>query len=193
MEKRWIKAATILQPSIEVCGVRLLKFSLRHRVALEAIDSPVLRVNAPMTASHLVAAVKILSSKTIEEIATPATFKQKFWVSRMEFNRSLLVTEMAKLIQYLDAQATWPRFWHDEDNKNAKADNGIPWQLAVVASLVRNGCTTEEAWTMPEAEAIWLHMANCAYQGSEVKIISDEEWDAMMKYKQSIKQETNQN
>lgn len=193
MEKRWIKAATILQPSIEVCGTRLLKFSLRHRVALEAIDSPVLRPNAPMSASHLVAAVKILSSKTIEEIATPATLKQKFWVSRLEFNQSLMVTEMAKLIQYLEAQANWPRFWQDDEKKNSKADNGIPWQLAVVASLVRNGCTTEEAWTMPEAEAIWLHMANCAYQGSEVKIISDEEWDAMMKYKETLKQENNQN
>lgn len=192
MEKRWIKAATILQPSIEVCGVRLLKFSLRHRVALEAIDSPVLRQGAPMSASHLVAAVKILSSRTIEEIATPATLKQKFWVSRLEFNRSLLIQEMAKLIEYLECQAAWPRFWQDEE-KDGKVNTSIPWQLAVVASLVRNGCTTEEAWTMPEAEAIWLHMANCAYQGSEVKIISDEEWDAMAKYKETLKQETKQN
>jgi hypothetical protein len=191
MEKRWIKAATILQPSIEVCGTRLLKFSLRHRVALEAIESPVLRPGAPMTASHLVAAVKILSSKTIEEIATPATLKQKFWVSSMEFNQSMLIKEMSKLIEYLDLQASWPRFWQDDDNKNPKADNGIPWELAVVASLVRNGCTTEEAWTMPEAEAIWMHMANCAYQGSEVKIITDQEWDAMMKHKESLKEQSN--
>jgi hypothetical protein len=191
MEKRWIKAATILQPSIEVCGTRLLKFSLRHRVALEAIDSPVLRPGAPMTASHLVAAVKILSSKTIEEIATPATLKQKYWVSSMEFNQSRLINEMSKLIQFLDLQASWPRFWQDDDNKNSKGDNGIPWELAVVASLVRNGCTTEEAWTMPEAEAIWMHMANCAYQGSEVKIITDKEWDAMMKHKESLKEQSN--
>jgi hypothetical protein len=190
MEKRWIKAATILQPSIEVCGVRLLKFSLRHRVALEAIDSPVLRPGAPMSASHLVAAVKILSSKTIEEIATPATLKEKFWVSRIEFNQSLLIKEMSKLIEYLNLQASWPRFWQEEENKDSKANNGIPWQLAVVASLVRNGCTTEEAWTMPEAEAIWMHMANCAYQGSEVKIITDEEWEAMRKHKEELNTET---
>jgi hypothetical protein len=44
---------------------------------------------------------------------------------------------------------------------------------------------------MPEAEAIWMHMANCAYQGSEIKIITDQEWDAMMKHKESLKEKSN--
>jgi hypothetical protein len=184
MEQRWIKAATILQPEIRVCGVRLLPFCLRHRVALEAINSPVLDPKKQMTAKHLVAAVKILSSSKTEDIVTPPTLRQKFWVARMTYNESILVEEVAKLITYLNEQAFWPRFWEKDnagDNKVNKA--GIPWQLAVIASLTRNGCTLEEAWTMPEAEAIWLHIAHSTAMGAEVSVMSDYEWEAIQKYK----------
>ena len=184
MEQRWIKAATILRPEIRVCGVRLLPFCLRHRVALEAIDSPVLNPSRPMTAKHLVAAVKILSSSKIEDIVTPPTLREKFWVARMTFGEKILVEEIAKLVEYLNAQAFWPRFWEkgdQGDNKTNKA--GIPWQLAVIASLTRNGCTIEEAWTMPEAEAIWLHIAHSTAMGADVSVMSDYEWDAIQKHK----------
>jgi hypothetical protein len=184
MEQRWIKAATILQPEIRVCGVRLLPFSLRHRVALEAINSPVLDPKKPMTAKHLVAAVKILSSSQIADIVTPPTLRQRFWVARMTFNESVLVEEVSKLISYLNEQAFWPRFWEKDsagENKVNKA--GIPWQLAVIASLTRNGCTLEEAWTMPEAEAIWLHIAHSTAMGAEVSVMSDYEWEAIQKHK----------
>jgi len=189
MEKRWIKAATLLQPSIEVCGKRLLPFCLRHRVALESIDSPVILTDKPMTAKHLVAAVKILSSKSIEEIATGATLREQFWVNRMRFSSDILISEIAKLSAYLNAQALWPRFWEKEGNMNK---SGIPWQLVVVASLTRNGCSLEEAWTMPEAEAIWLHTAHSASLGADVAVMSDNDWDAIQKYKATNKSETNQ-
>lgn len=184
MDKRWIKAATILQPSIEVCGIRLLPFSLRHRVALEAIDSPVLEPGKPMTPKHLVAAVRILSSHTLQEVARPATLRDKFWVARLTFSEELLIIEIQKLISYLNAQAFWPRFWEKGDGGDNKASkSGIPWQLAVVASLTRNGCTLEEAWTMPEAEAIWLHIAHSTALGADVSVMSDFEYEAIQKYK----------
>lgn len=183
MEKRWIKAATILQPSVEVCGVRLLPFCLRHRVALEAIGSPVLDTSKPMTAKHLVAAVKILSSSRLDQIVTPPTLREKFWVARMTYGEDILVAEMGKLISYLNEQAFWPRFWDKSEEGKTTSKEGIPWQLVVVASLVRNGCTLEEAWTMPEAEAIWMHVAHSTAAGAEVAVMSDSEWEAIQKYK----------
>lgn len=183
MEKRWIKAATILQPSIEVCGRRLLPFCLRHRVALEAINSPVLDPSRPMTAKHLVAAVKILSSSRLDQVTTPPTLREKFWVARMTYGESILIAEMGKLIAYLNEQAFWPRFWDKSDNNSTSSKEGIPWQLVVVASLVRNGCTLEEAWTMPEAEAIWMHVAHSTASGANVSVMSDTEWEAIQKYK----------
>ena len=183
MEKRWIKAATILQPSIEVCGVRLLPFCLRHRVALEAINSPVVETEKHISPAHLVAAVKILSSRTIEQVAKPATLREKFWVSRMQFSEEILVGEVSKLVSYLNQQAFWPRFWEKGGSEGTYNKAGIPWQLAVIASLTRNGCTLEEAWTMPEAEAIWLHIAHSTALGADVSVMSDDDWEAIQKYK----------
>jgi hypothetical protein len=184
MEKRWIKAATILQPSTEVCGIRLLPFCLRHRVALEAIDSPVLEPKKPMTPKHLVAAVRILSSNSLSDVVRPATLRDKFWVARMTFSEELLIGEVQKLVSYLNEQAFWPRFWEKGDGGDNKASKcGIPWQLAVIASLTRNGCTLEEAWTMPEAEAIWLHIAHSTALGADVSVMSDYEYEAIQKHK----------
>jgi len=193
MEKRWIKAATILQPSIEVCGVRLLPFCLRHRVALEAIDSPVMNPAKPVTPAHLVAATKILSSFNLADMATPATLREMFWVSRMQFSEKILVAEVAKLIAYLNQQAFWPRFWEKDSAAGETNKNGIPWQLAVIASLTRNGCTLEEAWTMPEAEAIWMHIAHSTALGAEVSVMSDVEYEAIQKYKKEQANQTNRN
>lgn len=193
MEKRWIKAATILQPSIEVCGVRLLPFCLRHRVALEAINSPLLIAGKPVTPAHLVAATKILSSFSLAEMTTKATLREKFWVSRMQFSQEILVAEISKIIDYLNQQAFWPRFWEKGETSGPTNKNGIPWQLAVIASLTRNGCTLEEAWTMPEAEAIWMHIAHSTALGADVSVMSDDEYDMIQKHKKEHNSQSNRN
>jgi hypothetical protein len=36
---------------------------------------------------------------------------------------------------------------------------------------------------MPEAEAVWLHVANTIASGAKVEIVSDVEWTAMERYK----------
>jgi hypothetical protein len=36
---------------------------------------------------------------------------------------------------------------------------------------------------MPEAEAIWLHIAHCSASGADISVISDKEWEAMETYK----------
>ena len=55
--------------------------------------------------------------------------------------------------------------------------------MAIVSNLTRNGCSLQEAWTMPEAEAVWLHVANTIAAGAKVEVVSDEEWAAMERYK----------
>lgn len=181
MSKRWTNAATIVRPTIEVCGRRLLPFCLRHRVALEAIGSPVVFTDSPMTPVHLVAAVRILSSYDLEEVRGPNTLRDKFWLARLSYSQDRLFEQVRLLNQYIESQEHWPRFWVKEEGGSGKS--GIPWQLAVVASLVRNGCTLEEAWTMPESEAVWLHIAHTTAAGAEISIITDAEAEAMEKFK----------
>ena len=170
----------MLPPTIEVCGTRLLPFCLRHRVALAAINSPVLTQDSDISGADLIAAVRILSSRTIDEVRRPTTWKEAWWASKLRRNRSLLIAEASKLLVYFQAQSLWPRFW--EKSKGSAKECGTPWELVVVASLIRNGCTTEEAWTMPESEAVWLHIAHIQAEGASVQIVSDHEWDLMQRY-----------
>jgi len=178
---RWTQAATILPPTIEVCGSRLLPFCLRHRVALDAINSPVLDTEKEMSAEHMLAAVRILSSNELKDLRNTPTLKEKYWFVRLTFSRKELMSEMVKLSIYMQEQSLWPRFWV-KDSANSKTDS-FPWPLAVVASLCRNGCSLTEAWTMPEAEAIWMHIAHCSASGADISVVSDYEWQAMEKHK----------
>lgn len=182
MASRWTNAATILPPTVEVCGYRLLPFCLRHRVALEAISSPVLLTDLPMTPEHLIAAARILSTHDVASVRRPASLRDRYYINRLSFSRSAMTAELVKLHAYIVEQSLWPRFWAKEESAGS---NGIPWTLAVVSSLIRNGCTLTEAWTMPEAEAIWLHVSHCKADGGNVSIVSDEEWEAMARFKQA--------
>ncbi len=134
-----------------------------------------------MTAEHMIAAVRILSTHNIDSVRAKPTLREKYWNGRMTFSRRVLSEQMGALLIYMEAQSLWPRFWVKD---NAKSNEGaLPWPLAVVASLNRNGATLEEAWTMPESEAIWLHIAHCSASGADISVISDKEWDAMEAYK----------
>lgn len=157
-------------------------------MALEAIDSPVLETDKEMSAEHMLAAVKILSSHDLKELRTPPTLRDKYWFMTLTFSRKALMAEMAKLAVYLEEQSLWPRFWVKNEGKSNKAE-AFPWPLAVVASLTRNGCSLNEAWTMPESEAIWMHIAHCSAAGAEISVVSDVEWEAMEKYKKQEAEE----
>jgi hypothetical protein len=133
-----------------------------------------------MTGAHLVAAVRILSTHDLETIREAPSIRERVWGFRADISKALLFGEMVKLHHYMTAQSLWPRFWVKE-NKSTPGE--IPWILSVVANLVRNGCTLEEAWTMPEAEAIWFHVAHCNALGADVSLITDEEWKAMEDFK----------
>jgi hypothetical protein len=180
MEKRWIKAATILPPTIKVAGIRLLPFCLRHRIALEALDSPVLDTTKAVGPSDLILAVRVLSTHNFEDIRRPWSMGEQFRIALYNHSPARFIAELRKLVIYFEAQSLWPRLWQKDEKPKSVS---IPWQLTAVASLVRNGCDLEAAWTMPEAEAIWLYFANCKAEGASVEIISDEEWSAMERHK----------
>lgn len=187
MSSRWIQAATIMPPTVKVCGYRLLPFCLRHRIALEAIDSPVLKVGSLVSPEDILVACRILSTHRIADVISPFGLSEGYHLARMKISKSIFTKECSKLLSYFNYQSLWPRFW--ENDKNDRKSS-IPWQLSVVACLVRSGHTTEESWTMPEAEAIWLHVTHLRAAGAKLDVVSDSEWKAMEEYKRS--QATNQ-
>lgn len=187
MENRWNKAATILAPTIEICGRKLLPFCLRHRVALEEIDSPLLNLEKSMTVDQLLATVRVLSTHNFEEIRKPLSWNELLLARKLSKNRKLFIEQCYNLSLYMQAQSLWPRFWVKDNDSNKSSS--VAWTLAIVTSLMRNGCTYEQAWTMPESEAVWMHIAHSQANGSSVEIVSDNEWQAMEKYKRQQAEE----
>jgi hypothetical protein len=186
---RWTQAATILPPTIKVCGRRLLPFCLRHRVALEAINSPLLSLDSDIRAEDVMAGIKILSSHNIQDFKKPLSFFELIHLHNMRVSKKKLKKEAGKLLLYFQAQSLWPRFW-DQDKKGK--DIGVDWPLVVVANLTKNGCSLTEAWTMPEAEAVWLHVANLIGDGVDVKLVTETESKAMENELKELEAEKNQ-
>jgi hypothetical protein len=166
----------MLPPTLKVCGRNLLPFSLRHRVALEAIGSPVITPGKACTVSDLLFAVRILSSHELADSRRPTTWYEHYLACKFTVSSEAFAQQLVNLHIYLEAQALWPRFWEKKEKAN---HGGIPWHLSIVAGLMRYGCDLEKAWTMPEAEAVWLYIANCKADGARIDLITDEEFDAM--------------
>ena len=179
----------MLPPTLKVCGRTLLPFTLRHRVALETIKSPVLSNGSDLTIPDILFAVRILSTNDLNDTREGPTWREKFLGFLYAIRPEKAVAEALKLRVYFEAQSLWPRFW--EKGEKAK-DNGIPWQLTIIANLVRNGTPIAQAWTMPESQAIWLYIANCKAEGAKLDLITDDEAAAMERETESIKKpETN--
>jgi hypothetical protein len=183
---RWTQSATILPPTIKVCGRKLLPFSLRHRLALESIDSPLLDFSKPIGAEDVIAGARILSTHNLAEVREPLSFWELVTLKKLQVSKKNLKAEAYKLLVYFQAQALYPRFW--ESDKPTK-DSPIDWKLIVVANLVANGLSLTEAWTMPESEAVWLHMAFLQRSGCDIKLVTDHEWEVMQKELEELENE----
>ena len=179
MDARYLKAITVLPDQDKVCGRTLKAFCIRHRVVLEAINSPFLDIKND-TVIHpydVMIAVKVMSTYDKTEIVKPLSVMEHYELFRMRYNKRRLIKNAAKVIAAITESISYPKLW----NKNCsnKTSDKIPWTLACVANNVRNGCSLEEAWTMPEGEAVWMSISHGIYNGSDVQIVSTDD-DAML-------------
>lgn len=179
----------MLPPTLKVCGRTLLPFCLRHRVALEVIRSPIIIPDRPITVADVMFAARVLSTHDLKDTRKPSTLSEKALAAWYTLRPDKLAAEILKFKIYFEAQSLWPRFWEKDEKANS---SGIPWQLTVIAGLVRNGVPLDQAWSMPESEAVWLYIANCKAEGAKLDLITDEEFEAMEREKASNpKPETN--
>jgi hypothetical protein len=173
MDARYLKASTVLPLDVKVCGKRLIPFCLRHRVQLEAIDSPFLDFQKrSFTAIDVIRAVRVMSKYDKVYVNSPITLREQFHLIWLNSSRKRLARAVGRIIGIITESCSYPKVWSKKDNK---VKENIPWTLACVANNVRNGCTLEEAWTMPEGEAVWMSISHGVYNGSEIEIISSDD------------------
>jgi hypothetical protein len=173
MDARYLKATTVLPPDVKICGKRLLPFCLRHRVQLESIDSPFLDFEKrSFTARDVIYAVRVMSTFDKVHINSPITLREQFNLILLNSSRKRLARAVGRVLGVILESCSYPKVW---SKKEKKTKENIPWTLACVANNVRNGCSLEEAWTMPEGEAVWMSISHGIYNGSEIDIISSDD------------------
>lgn len=129
----------------------------------------------------LFVAVKICSEKSIRRLS----FMD---VVRMSFIKAKPNKIEGYIMAFHDYSnvANWPKFWEKE--KRQGGSNGVPWMLSVVSNLISNGWSEEDAWSLPESQAIWYHSAISINNGNDVSIMSEQDEDVMKNFEQIAKE-----
>lgn len=171
MDGRFLRAWTDPAAKVQILGRPVYPFCLKYRVRLLAIESPLITGASVPTPLDLLAAVKICAEEPLGEL----TSEEVRLVEKLKERPGKFMDECERFTAYclLDC---WPRYWDTPEHKRGTAEDiGIPWPLAIVASLIKNGIEEKRAWEMPECQAIWLNAAWSAANGSESKILTTEE------------------
>jgi hypothetical protein len=173
MDARYLKATTVIPLDVKVCGKRLLPFCLRHRVQMESIDSPFLDYqNRSFKAVDVIMAVRIMSTLDKVSVGAPMTLREQFHYLWLNSSRNRLARAVGRVFGIMLESCSYPKLWAKQEKKSKE---NIPWTLSCVANNVRNGCSLEEAWTMPEGEAVWMSISHGIYNGSDLQVVSTDD------------------
>lgn len=162
--------------SHRVCGYRLRPFSLKARVTLEAIASPILpgsKDASKATPADLILAARVCAIADPFEAVKGGRFRDKVWLLRMLGNAGQFATQLVAWRHYLTDTARHPLVVSTKEQKN-HIPSGVEWPLAVATALVGMGFTEEEAWTMPEGRAMFYFYANAIKEGADLRIVTTE-------------------
>jgi hypothetical protein len=184
MNSRFAKAVAYNPKTIKVLGFTLLPICMRHRVVLEYYNSPFVTSEEP-TVEDIIFAIRVMSTLDKDEMHRGISEVEAGYIFLLKQNDDTRREVIELIRDHITENSNWPIFWEKQNNG---ADNGIPWHMKVVANLVRNGMDYEKAWTMPESEAIWLYTCNLADEGTDVRVLSNADEDAMEAHKKAVEQ-----
>lgn len=162
----------------KVMGYRLLPFSLYHQFILEAIGSPVVSGDQPLTVIDLEIVCRICSSGYMQykQAARKVGFFRKLAfaakVATTDFHE-----EVKKFDRYFGDYVAMPEtFAQEHASKNGKVYQKFPAPLSIVALLMSKGFeggNREKIWMTPLGEAHWFSAAFLRQEGAELKLITE--------------------
>lgn len=177
MEGRFLKAFTLAPRQRVICGYQTMPLSLRHRLILTSIGSPFALGKGIPGASDIIIAAKVMSSISADVLSSTDPSEQDIeWMKKMEKSEAVYAEECEKVLESIRDQSLWPTFW---EKKKTEVGNGVPWILSVICTLVKSGVPPEEAWTMPESQAIWMSSAFAIGEGAKIYIVTEKDVEAM--------------
>lgn len=180
MDGRFLKAFSLLPTQKAVCGYVTKPICFRHRMVLMSINSPFVTGRMPQPLEILMAA-KILSVTELDKMIGFEPNKHDIEeVGKMVSDNDYYVAQSRVMSELIEEQSYWPVFW---SKKNSAKDHGAPWVLSLICNLVKNGIPLEQAWTMPESQAVWIHATMSINAGADIDIVSDEDLAAIEQLK----------
>jgi len=177
MEGRFLKAFTLAPKQEVICGYQTRPISLRHRLMLTSMGSPFSINGSVPNPADVIIAAKVMSSNDMSMLSdhTPTEHDKK-WIKKMVSSEVDYIIECDKVRKAIADQSHWPTFW---EKKVADHSHGVPWMLSIVCTLTKGGVPLEDAWTMPESQAIWMATALAISEGAKISVVSDRDVAAM--------------
>jgi hypothetical protein len=166
--------AYLIPGRTRVAGKLLKPFSLKHRIFLEAIDSPFMQPDREIAPADLIIALKICADETIDR----PSWQDKWLSLRLQLSKDYLQRACLAFVRYTSTADTFPQFYERKEKQGAGSSN-VPWQLSVICNLVRHGITYTEAMTMPEAKAVWLSTVFSIQSGAKIELLTTDD-EALM-------------
>ena len=161
--------SAFLTPSgTSILGKKLKPFCLKHRIFLEGIDSPFLQQEKELTPTDLLVAIKICADESIDGFSLADKWKALV----LTLSKKKMAEASLAFVKHINQQASYPKFY---DKKSSSGESSIPWQLSILATLIRNGVTYSDALNMPEAKALWLATAFNIHQGAKLDILTTDD------------------
>jgi hypothetical protein len=182
-DDRYLTAFLCL-PSRRILGRKVFPFSLRHRLILETIGSPILKSGEEIRREDIVLALRVVESDGLNFDLKRANWRDKWLNLRLAQNPFLIRRGAIEFAAYLEDYTTGPAIW--KSRAGGGADSGIHWTLGVVIGLMSIGFSEAEAWSMPEGRAIFYYTADQIRRGAEVQIMTTEEEEMLEKSKSIV-------
>ena len=187
MDDRFFNA--IIGASSRVCGYEINALSPWHHLILQALNSPVLTPDKETSAGDLLLFLKVVSCQWPHSPNLDATWKDRIWYRRLKKSK-ILLRELDKLKEWLEAQLSSPVLWQKEDNDTGRSLSS-PSVFALVVGLVSKGnMTLDAAWNMRIAEARWYDVTLAELNGADLRIAYENEDEQIKERLQEVDEET---
>lgn len=180
MDARFIRAFTSPGETM-LLGHRMKPFSLKHRMALHAIESPFVTPGKEVSVLDLFVAVKICAEKSIRRLSLMDAIRMSY----IKAKPSRIEGYIMAFHEYSNV-TNWPKFWESESKSGGSS--GVPWILSVASNLISKGWSEEDAWSLPESQAVWYHTAISINNGNNVSIMSEQDEQIMKNFKELAKE-----
>lgn len=161
-------SAFLTPAGTSILGKKLKPFCLKHRIFLEGIESPFLQQDKELTPTDLIIALKICADESIDGF----TLREKWQALVLTLSKTRMAEASLAFVKHINQQASYPKFY---DKKKSQGESALPWQLSILATLIRSGITYNDALNMPEAKALWLATAFNIHQGAKIDILTTDD------------------